>query len=122
VDYDQDYLETEILSRVDNCFPCFLHCKKHVIEKIVHMFFISAQESALRKSKAEGVSHIISIQRNVNEYALGRPGNPGSFKIPYDEKEATTSDIKMDGTVALRLLASMNDGLAQRFLGNIQKF
>jgi hypothetical protein len=36
-------------------------------------------------------------------YALGRPGNPGSLKIPFDEKEATISDIKMDGTVAPRL-------------------
>jgi hypothetical protein len=61
--------------------------------------------------------YMISIQRNVNEYALGRPGNPGSFKIPYDEKEATISDIKMDGTIAPRLLAAMDGGLVQRCFG-----
>jgi hypothetical protein len=81
------------------------------------MFFIRAQESALRKSKAEGVCRIISIQKDVNEHALGRPGNPGSFKITIDEKEAKISDIKMDGTVAPRLLAAMDDGLVQRFVG-----
>jgi hypothetical protein len=48
---------------------------------------------------------------------LGRPDNPGSFKIPYDQKEAAISDIKMDGTVAPCLLAAMNDGLVQRFFG-----
>jgi hypothetical protein len=117
VEYDQDYLETETIFRVDNCIPCLLYFKKRVIDKIVCMFFIRAQESALLKSKAEGVRRIISIQKNVNEYALGRPGNPGSFKIPYDEKEATISDIKMDGTVAPRLLVAMNDGLVQRIFG-----
>jgi hypothetical protein len=50
-------------------------------------------------------------------YALGRPGNPGSFKIPYDEKEAIIIDIKMDGTVAPRLLAAMDDGLVHQFFG-----
>jgi hypothetical protein len=81
------------------------------------MFFIRAQENALRKSKAEGVRRIISIQRNVNDYALGRPGNPGSFKIPYDVREATLSDIKIDGTVAHRLLAAMHDGLVPPIFG-----
>jgi hypothetical protein len=47
---------------------------------------------------------------------LGRPGNSGSSKIPYDEKEATLSD-KMDGTVAPRLFAEMDDGIIQRFVG-----
>jgi hypothetical protein len=79
--------------------------------------FSRAQESALWKSKAEGVRRIISIHKDVNEYALGRPGNPGSFKIPYDEKEATISDIKMDGTVAPRLLAAMDDGLVKQIVG-----
>jgi hypothetical protein len=48
---------------------------------------------------------------------LGRTGNPGSFKVPYDEKEANISDIKMDGTVAPCLLAEMDDGLVQLILG-----
>jgi hypothetical protein len=61
------------------------------------------------------VRRIITIQRNVNEYALGRPGNPGSFKISYDQKESILSDIKMDGTVVPRLLAAMDDGLVERF-------
>jgi hypothetical protein len=55
--------------------------------------------------------------KKINVYALGRPGNPGSFKIPYDEKEATISDIKMDGTVAPRLLAAMDDGLVHQIFG-----
>jgi hypothetical protein len=50
-------------------------------------------------------------------YALGRPGNPGSFKIPCDEKEATLSDIKTDGTVAPRLLAAIDDGLVHQIFG-----
>jgi aldehyde:ferredoxin oxidoreductase len=46
VEYSQDYLEAENLSRVENCFQCLLHCKKRVIDKIVRMFFIREQESA----------------------------------------------------------------------------
>jgi hypothetical protein len=117
VEYGQYYLEAETRSRVENCIPCLLHCNKRFIDKIVPMFFIRAQESALRKSKVEWVSRIMSIQRNVNKYVLGRPGNPGSFKIPYDEKAATINGIKMDDTVDPCLLAKIDDGLVQRFFG-----
>jgi hypothetical protein len=117
VEYGQDYLEAETLSRVENCIPCRLHCKKRVVDKIVRMFFIRARESSLLKSKAEGVRCIMSIQRNVNEYVLERPGNPGSFKIPYDEKEATISDIIIDGNVSPCLLAAMDDELVQQIFG-----
>jgi hypothetical protein len=101
VEYGQAYLDAETISRVENCIPCLLHCKKCIINNIVHMFLIRAQESDLRKSKADGVRRIISIKRNVNEYALGRPDNPGSFKTPYDEKEATISDIKWMAMLSL---------------------
>jgi hypothetical protein len=53
VEYGEDYLEVEALPHVENCIPCLLHCKKHVIDKVIHMFFIGAQESILCKSKAE---------------------------------------------------------------------
>jgi hypothetical protein len=52
VEYGQDYLEAETLSRVENCITCLLYCKKRVIDKIVRIFSIRAHESALRKSKA----------------------------------------------------------------------
>jgi hypothetical protein len=55
--------------------------------------------------------------KKINVYALGRPGNSGSFKISYDEKEATISDIKMDDTVAPSLLAAMDDGLVHQLFG-----
>jgi hypothetical protein len=61
VEYGQAYLEAETLSRVENCIPCFLNFKKCIINKIVHMLFIRAQESDLRKSKVDGVRRIISI-------------------------------------------------------------
>jgi hypothetical protein len=61
VEYGQDYMEAETLSRVENCIACLLHCKKCIIDKIVRMFFIRAQESALRKSKVDGVRRIIPI-------------------------------------------------------------
>jgi hypothetical protein len=83
------------------------------LTRLYACFFTRAQESYLRKSKSEGVRHIISIQQNVNDYALGRPGNPGSFKTPYDKKEANISDIKMGGTVSPRLLAEMDEELVQ---------
>jgi hypothetical protein len=63
VEYGLDYLESETISLVENCIPSLLHCKKSVIDKIVRMFFIMAQESVLRKSKAEGVRRMISIQK-----------------------------------------------------------
>jgi hypothetical protein len=92
------------------------------VDKIVRMFFFRAQEIYLRNSKAEGVHRIISIQINVNKYALGRPGNPGSFKIPYDEKGETISYIKMDGTVSPLLLEAIYNGMFDRFLDIIQTF
>jgi hypothetical protein len=61
--------------------------------------------------------YVALFQYQKNEYDLGRPGNPGSFRIPYHEKEATISEIKMDVTVAPRLVAAMDDGLVHQFCG-----
>jgi hypothetical protein len=80
------------------------------------MFFQGAGKF-FTKFKSRGVtSHYFNtVKINVNKYALGRPGNPGSFKIPYDEKQETISDIKMDGTVSPRLIEAMDDGLFNGF-------
>jgi hypothetical protein len=60
--------------------------------------FLSGHRKALYKNQTQRgyVALFQYLQRkNVDEYALVRPGNPGSFKIPYDEKEATLiSDIE----------------------------
>jgi hypothetical protein len=89
--------------------PVFLACciaRSASLTRLYACFFIRAQESSLWKSKSEEARRNISIQQNVNDYALGVPGNPGCFKIPYDEKETTISDINMDGTFAPRLRAA----------------
>jgi hypothetical protein len=43
VEYREKYLDGDTLSRVENCIPCLLHCKKCVIDKVVRMFFLKAQ-------------------------------------------------------------------------------
>jgi hypothetical protein len=67
----------------------------------------------LYKNQKQREYVVLFQYKKNNLYALGRPGNPGSFKIPYDEKEATISDIKIDS----RLLAAMDDGLVHQFFG-----
>jgi hypothetical protein len=52
VSYGDRYLQGETLSRVENCIPCLLHCKKRVIDKLVPMFFLKAQERLTKVSKA----------------------------------------------------------------------
>jgi hypothetical protein len=36
---------------------------------------------------------------------MGKPGNPGRYLIPVDEKEGTILDIKMDGNTSQRLIS-----------------
>jgi hypothetical protein len=48
VEYGDKYLDGDTLSRVKNCIPCILHCKKHVIDKLVRMFLLKAQEQSAK--------------------------------------------------------------------------
>jgi hypothetical protein len=47
VSYGDRYLQGETLSRVENCIPCLLNCKKRLIDKVVRMFLTKAQEKIL---------------------------------------------------------------------------
>jgi hypothetical protein len=47
---------------------------------------------------------------------MGRPGNPGKFKIPVDEKEGTILDIKMNGNTSQSFLAAFFDTLVNLIL------
>jgi hypothetical protein len=82
----------------------------------MHVIYQGAGKCFTKIKSRGSTSHYFNTKK-VYEYDLGRPGNPGSFKVSYYEKEATFSDIKMDGTVAPRLLAAMDDGLVQRIFG-----
>jgi hypothetical protein len=44
VEYGEKYVDGDTHSRVDNWIPCLLHCKKRVIDKVVRMFLLKAQE------------------------------------------------------------------------------
>jgi hypothetical protein len=48
VEYGEKYLDGDALSRVENCIPCPLHCKKHVIDKVVRMFLLKAQKQSAK--------------------------------------------------------------------------
>jgi hypothetical protein len=52
VSFGERYLQGETFSRVENCIPCLLHCKKRVIDKLVRMFLLKAQEKSTKYSKA----------------------------------------------------------------------
>jgi hypothetical protein len=42
---------------------------------------------------------------------MGKPGNPGRYSIPVDEKEGSILDIKMDGNTSQRLLSKFDKTL-----------
>jgi hypothetical protein len=48
VEYGEKYLDGDTLSRVENCIPCLLHCKKREIDKVVRMFLLKAQEQSAK--------------------------------------------------------------------------
>jgi hypothetical protein len=48
VKYGEKYLDGDTLSGVENCIPCLLHCKKRVIDKVVRMFLLNAQEKSAK--------------------------------------------------------------------------
>jgi hypothetical protein len=52
VSYGDRYLQGETLSRVEHCIPCLFHCKKRVIDKVLRMFILKAQEKSTTVSKA----------------------------------------------------------------------
>jgi hypothetical protein len=48
VENGEKYLDGDTLSRVKNYIPCLLHCKKWVIDKLVRMFLLKAQEQSAK--------------------------------------------------------------------------
>jgi hypothetical protein len=111
VEYGEKYLDGDTLSRVENCIPCLLHCKKRVIDKVVRMFLLKAQEQSAKNSKKAGLDRVLELEQIINTHAMGKPGNPGRYSIPVDEKEGTILDIKMDGNTSQRLLSKFDKTL-----------
>jgi hypothetical protein len=102
-EYGEKYLDGDTLSRVENCIPCLLHCKERVIDKVVRMFLLKAQEQSAKDSKKAGFDRVLELEQIINTHDMGKPGNPERYSIPVDEKEGTL-DIKMDGNTSQRLL------------------
>jgi hypothetical protein len=55
VEYGDKYVDGDTLSHVENCIPCLLHCKKRVIDKVVRIFLLKAQEQSAKDSKKLGL-------------------------------------------------------------------
>jgi hypothetical protein len=108
VEYGDKYLDGDTLSRVENCIPCLLHCKKRVIDKVVKMFLLKAQEQSAKDSKKAGFDRVLELEQIINTHSMGKPGNPGRYSIPADEKEGNILDINMDGNTSLRLLSKFD--------------
>lgn len=113
VSYGDRYLQGETLSRVENCIPCLLHCKKRVIDKVVRMFLLKAQEKSTKVSKAAALRRVREMELIINDNAMGSPGNPGRYSIPVDEREGTILDITMDGKTSQKLLSKFDNTLIE---------
>jgi hypothetical protein len=113
VAYGDRYLQGETLSRVETCIPFLMHFKKRVIDKVVRMFLLKAQEKSTKDSKAADLRRVRKRKLIVNDMAKGSPGNPGRYSIPVDEKEGTILDIKMDGNTSQKLLSKFDNTLIE---------
>jgi hypothetical protein len=113
VSYGDRYFQGETLSRVENCIPCLLHCKKRVIDKVVRMFLLKAQEKSTKVSKAAALRLVREMELNINDNAMGSPGNPGRYSIPVDEREDTILDITNDGKTSQKLFSKFDNTLIE---------
>jgi hypothetical protein len=111
VEYGDKYVDGDTLSHVENCIPCPLHCRKCAIDKLVRMFLLEAQEQSDNNSKKARLDRVLELEQIVNTHSMGKPGNPGRYSIPVDEKEGPLLDIKMDGNTSQRLLSKIEKTL-----------
>jgi hypothetical protein len=51
------------------------------------------------------------LEQTINIHTMGKPGNPGRYSIPVDEKEGAIFHIKMDGNTSQRLLSKFDKTL-----------
>jgi hypothetical protein len=51
------------------------------------------------------------LEQIIKTHAMGKPGNPGRYSIPVDEKEGTILNIKMDGITSQRLISKFDKTL-----------
>jgi hypothetical protein len=56
--YGDNYVAGQTVSRVENCIPGLLHCKKCVIDKVIRMLLFKAQEKSTKKSKAAALRRV----------------------------------------------------------------
>jgi hypothetical protein len=101
------------LSHVENCIPCLLHCKERVIDKVVRMFLLKAQEKSTKVSKDAALRRVREMKLIIIDNAMGTPGNPGRYSIPVDEREGKNLDITMDGKTSQKLLSKFDNTLIE---------
>jgi hypothetical protein len=86
VSYTERYLQGKTLSRVENCIPCLLHCKKPVIDIVVVVFSLKAQDRSTKDSKAAALRRVRKMGVIINDNAMGNPVNRGRSSIPVKPK------------------------------------
>jgi hypothetical protein len=75
------------------------------------MFLLKAQEQSAKDSRKDGFDRVLELEQIINTHAMGKPGNPGRYPIPVDEKEGTIFYIKRDGNTSQRLLSKIDKTL-----------
>jgi hypothetical protein len=62
-------MAVQTLSSVENCIPCLLHCKKHVIDKVIRVLLLKAQENQQNNPRLQ----LYVVFRNLKTLSITMP-------------------------------------------------
>jgi hypothetical protein len=99
--YEASVINTMVLA--ENQVTCILHLHKRVMEKIMSIIYsisldeMSRTNKTTRKCQARNISDIINVS------AYGKPGDPGTYKVPYDPRTGKFGEVKFDDSRAKKL-------------------
>jgi hypothetical protein len=96
--YESSVLHAMVLA--ENKVPCILHLHKGVMEKSISMIYSISLDEVSRTNKNARKRQAGKISGIINVSAFGRPGDPGTYKVPFDPKTGKVREVKFDDSHA----------------------
>jgi hypothetical protein len=96
--YKSSVLQAMVLA--EHQVPCILHLHKRVMEKIMSMIYSISLDEVLKTNKNARKRQVGNISGIINVSAFGRPGDPGTYKVPFGPKTGKVGEVKFDDSRA----------------------
>jgi hypothetical protein len=94
--------------KAEHQLPCVLHLHKRVIEKVTTMIYCVSLDEVSTTNKNARKRQIAKISHIINTIAYDTPTDPGTYRVPNDQKKGLIGEVKFDESRAKDLEEELN--------------